>query len=102
MALRGVVKAELDAMADKQVITPVTEPTKWVSSMVVAQKKNGKVRICLDSQHLNKVIMHSHYPLPTIKEVASRLTNAKFKVFIVLDAKIGFWQVKLAEDSTVI
>ena len=100
MALRGVVKAELDAMADKQVITPVTEPTKWVSSMVVAQKKNGKVCICLDSQHLNEVVMHSHYPLPTIKEVASRLTNAK--VFIVLDAKIGFWQVKLAEDSTVI
>ena len=68
MALRGVVKAELDAMADKQVITPVTEPTKWVSSMVVAQKKNyGKVCICLDSQHLNKVVIseyisktHSH------------------------------------------
>ena len=98
MALRGVVKAELDAMADKQIITPVTEPTKWVSSMVVAQKKNGKVRICLDPQHLNKVVMRSHYPLPTIEEVASRLTNAK--VFTVLDAKTGFWQVKLAEDSS--
>ena len=31
VALRGVVKAELDAMADKQIITPVTGPTKWVS-----------------------------------------------------------------------
>ena len=42
VALRGMVKAELDAMGDKQIITPVTEPTKWVPSMVVAQKKNGK------------------------------------------------------------
>ena len=67
-------------------------------SMVVAQKKNGKVSICLDPQHLNKVVMHNHYPLPTIEEVASRLTNAK--VFTVLDAKTGFWQVKLAEDSS--
>ena len=67
----------------KQIITPVTEPTKWVSSMVVAQKKNEKVCICLDLQHLNKVVMRSHYPLSTIKEVANRLTNAK--VFTVLD-----------------
>ena len=61
VALQGVVKAKLDAMVNKQIITPVTEPAKWVSSMVVVQKKNTKVRICLDPQHLNKVVMHNHY-----------------------------------------
>ena len=40
--------------------------------------------------------MRCHYPLPTIEEVATRLTKAK--VFSVLDAKSGFWQVKLEED----
>ena len=98
VALRSVVKTELDTLIDKEVITPVKEPTSWVSSMVVAQKKNGKIRICLDPQHLNKAIMRSHYPLPTIEEVATRLTNAK--VFSVLDAKSGFWQVKLEESSS--
>ena len=85
-------------MVDEQVIELVMEPTTWVSSIVVAQKKNGRVRTCLDPQHLNKAIMHSHYPLPTIEEVTTRLTNAK--VFSVLDAKTGFWQVKLAEASS--
>ena len=42
--------------------------------------------------------MRSHYPLPTIEEVATRLTNAK--VFSVLDAKSRFWQVKLEEASS--
>ena len=42
--------------------------------------------------------MRSHYPLPTIEEVTTRLTNAK--AFSVLDAKTGFWQVKLTEASS--
>ena len=42
--------------------------------------------------------MHSHYPLPTIEEVTTCLTNAK--VFSVLDAKTRFCQVKLEEASS--
>ena len=75
-------------MVRQEIIAPVTEPTKWVSSMVVVQKKNGKVRVCLDPRNLNQAIMRSHYPLPTIEEVATRLTNPK--LFTVLDAKSGF------------
>ena len=98
VSLRNIVKIELDAMVDQQILAPVITPTPWVSSMVVAQKKDGRVRICLDPQHLNKVIMRSHYPLSTIEEVTTRLSNAK--VFSVLDAKTGFWQVKLTEDAS--
>ena len=36
-------------------ITPVTEPTDWVSSMVTVVKK-GKIRICIDPRDLNKAI----------------------------------------------
>ena len=40
----------------------------------------------------------SHYPMPSIEEVATRLTKAK--MFTVLDAKSGFWQIKLDEKSS--
>jgi hypothetical protein len=30
-------------MAEDGVITPVTEPTEWVSSMVTVKKKSGKL-----------------------------------------------------------
>ena len=36
--------------------------------------------------------------MPTIEEIATRLHGAK--VFSVLDAKNGFWHVKLDEDSS--
>ena len=36
------------------VIEPVSEPSDWVNSIVVAEKANKKdVRICLDPQDLN-------------------------------------------------
>ena len=84
-------------VADK-IITPVTEPTDWVSSVLAVPKKDGSVRICLDRRYLNTSIKRSHYPLPTVEDVTSRLTNAK--VFSVLDAKSGSWQVKLTENTS--
>jgi len=63
-----------------------------------AWKKNNKILICLDRRDLNRAIMRSHYPLPTIVQVTACLNKAK--VFTVLDAKTGFWQVKLDQQSS--
>ena len=62
-----------------------------MSSVLAIPKKDGSGPICLDTKDLNNAIKRSHYPLPTVQDVTSRLTNAK--VFTVLDAKSAFWQV---------
>ncbi|CAC5361565.1 unnamed protein product [Mytilus coruscus] len=84
--------AELRNMEENGYITKVEEPTEWVSSMVVAVKKD-KVRICTDPKDLNEVIQRENYPLKTIKDVIPLIPDAK--VFLVLDAKSGFLQIKL-------
>ena len=38
------------------IITPVQEPTEWVSRMMVVGKPDGDVRISLDPSELNKAI----------------------------------------------
>ena len=80
------------------VITKVTEPTEWVNSVVVTEKKNGKVKVCLDPRDLNKAIKREHYPMKTVEEVAAQLAGAT--VFSTLDASSGFWHVKLDEKSS--
>ena len=45
--------------------------------MVVVRKKNGKLRICLDSMDLNRALHRENYPLLTIEEVPSRLHGTK-------------------------
>ena len=83
-------------MVEEGILTPVNEPTDWGSSMVTVVKSN-KLRICIDPKDLNRAIKRSHYPMPTIEEVATKLSKAK--VFTVLDAKSGFWQIKLDDES---
>ena len=62
------------------------------------KKSNGKIRLCLDPQPLNRALKRCHYPILTIEEVLPDLANAK--VFTKLDCKNGYWQVKLDEDSS--
>ena len=98
VALREPLKEELQRMDELGVIKKCTEPTAWVHSLVVAKKKNNKLRVCLDPSDLNRAVMREHFPMQTVEDVISRMPNAK--VFSVLDANHGFWQVKLAKDSS--
>jgi hypothetical protein len=41
------VKVEIDRMLESGIIEPVEE-SEWISPMVVEEKKNGGIRICVD------------------------------------------------------
>ena len=56
------------------------------------------VMFCLDPVDLNKAVKREHYPLRTVEEVAATLAEAR--VFSTLDATSGFYQIRLAEEST--
>ena len=60
--------------------------------------KPNKLRICLDPRDLNKAIRREHYQMPTVEEVATRLSQAK--KFTVVDAKDGFSQKLLDTASS--
>ena len=68
-------------------IQKVKEPTDWVSGLVVVEKPNGKLRICIDPVHLNRALKRSHYSLPVIEAVLSELADVK--VFSEADLKDG-------------
>ena len=98
VSIRDKVKAELDRMESHGIVTKVTKPTDWVSSMVVVHKTNGDLRVCLDPRDLNKAIKRPHYPVPTLDDVTSRLSGCKY--FSTLDARSGYWQIQLDDVSS--
>ena len=97
-SLHGKLKGTLDHMEKNGVIAKVDKPTDWVNSLVIAEKKDGSLRLCLDPRGLNKVIKREHYKIPTAEEVASKLSGKS--VFSFLDEKDGFWQIPLDEESS--
>ena len=93
------VEEELKRMVKIGSIAPVDVPTEWVNSMVVTEKpETGKIRVCLDPTSLNKFVMREHTALPTEEEILSKLQEAT--IFTKLDAKDGYWQVPLDEESS--
>ena len=99
-ALRDRLKAELDKEESLGVLVKVDEPTDWVNSIMIVEKKNGSLRICLDPKDLNKALKREHYSCPTVDDIAAKLHGAR--VFSVLDATSGYWQVKLDKKSSML
>ena len=97
-AMRSKLNAELERLTALGVITPVDEPTDWVSNIVTVTKPSGDLRICIDPKPLNQALKWERYPIPIIDDVLPDL--AKAKMFTKADAKNGYWHVLLEEESS--
>ena len=99
IGVRDKVAVELRRLEENGIIAPVTEPTSWVSALLVVAKSDGRIRICIDAKpSINKALKRAQYCLPTIDDILPQLAGAK--VFSTLDAKDGFWHLKLDEESS--
>ena len=84
-------------MVSQGAIRKVDEPTDWCSSVDYSTKKDGSIRVCIDPQRLNAALRRCPHKIPTLEEINPEL--AKAKRFSKLDAKAGYWSVRLNEDS---
>ena len=69
----------------------------WASAYVLAKKKTGDFRLCLDFRKLNDVTKRSVYPLPNIEDCLESLAGKEY--FSQLDFTSGFWQIPMEERS---
>lgn len=77
-------------MEKEGIIRKVEHPTEWISNSNLVPK--------LDPAELNKAIRRPRYAMPTLEDHLPMLAKAKW--FTICDAKDGFFQLKLQEDST--
>ncbi|KAL1260046.1 hypothetical protein QQF64_007873 [Cirrhinus molitorella] len=96
-AVHDRLRETLAELENRGVISKVTRPTPWVSSLCIMEKKNGTLRVCLDPRDLNRAILRQHYNIPTLEDIRSKLAGKK--LFTILDEKDGYWQIKLDEES---
>lgn len=90
-----VVDEQIKEWLDQNIIRP--SKSDYSSPIVLAKKKNGTYRLCIDYRRLNKKIIRDRFPLPLIEDQIDRLKGAK--VFTTLDLKNGFLHVNVHRDS---
>ncbi|XP_061765807.1 uncharacterized protein LOC133558441 [Nerophis ophidion] len=77
VALKAAVKAQLDQYEKDGHLTTVTQPTDWISNLVIV-KKTEKLRLCIDPKPLNRALKRSHYLMPTLDDVLYKLQEVSY------------------------
>ena len=97
-AYQNAAKAELDKLEGLGIIEKVQGSSEWISPMSFAPKPDGSVRLVADLVHLNRYVKRPYHPFQSPKDILAQIdANAKF--FACFDAKSGYWQVELEEES---
>jgi hypothetical protein len=80
-------------MLEAGTIEPIEE-SEWISPMVVQEKKQGGIRICVDLRKLNDSCLHDLFPTPFTDEVLENVGGQEAYSFI--DGFSGYHQIKIA------
>jgi len=83
---RDQIREQIEYQLDAGVIEPAQ--TEWASPVLLAPKKDGTQRFCVDFRRLNAATIPDTYPLPRMDDCIDSLAEAK--IFTMLDALWGY------------
>jgi hypothetical protein len=95
VALQKTISEQVQKWLDQGVIRESNSP--YNSGIVMAKKKDGSYRLCVDYRALNARTVPLPYPMHSIGTVFERVAGSK--IFCKLDLANGFLQIPLDEDS---
>lgn len=98
LTIKSKLKSKLEQLEKQKIIAKVNGASEWVNSLVIIEKPNKTLRLCLDPQELNKCIEREFFEIPSFEEINSKLSGKQY--FSVLDFKNEFYQVKLDSESS--
>lgn len=92
---KEAIKQQIEELLKLNVIRPSKSP--YASPVVLVDKPDGTLRMCIDFRQVNNVTTGDAHPLPKIDELLDQL--GKTRVFSTLDLLQGFHQIKLTENA---
>lgn len=81
---------QVNSWLDKKIIEPITTPA-LVNNLVLASKKDGRVRVCVDCTPANKVTQDFNWPLPRLQDVRYRVQGKTW--FALIDLEDAFFRI---------
>ena len=81
------LKKQLNDLLERGYVRP--SKSLYGALVLFVNKKDGKLRMCIDYRALNKVTIKNNYPLPRIDDLFDRLASTKY--FSRIDLKCGYY-----------
>ena len=92
------LKEALDRLEMAGVVSKLDHPTEWVNSLVIVEKKDGSLRLCLDPKDLNEHTLKDFKTIPSPEEISCKLYNKEY--FTVIDMRDCYWHIVLDSKSS--
>lgn len=89
------VREHIHELVNRGIVRESASP--WASPIVVVQKKDKSIRLCVDYRQLNQLTHRDSFPLPRIEESLQALGGANF--LSVLDLRSCYYQVAVHPDD---
>ena len=90
-----IIHGHLQKMHLSDVIRPSRSP--YASAVQLVDKKDGKVRFCVDYRRLNKITVKDNYPLPRMQDILDMLGGSKY--YSTMDLQTAFWSIPIREED---
>ena len=94
-AKRGEIREKIKNMMDTGIVKESSSP--YASPLVVIKKKDGSVRMCVDSRKLNLVTIADLAPMTTAEDLFGKVGKCQY--YSTIDLSKGYWQIPVAEED---
>jgi hypothetical protein len=86
------IKVEVEKLRKVDFIYPI-HLTQWVSNLVLVNKKQGTICVCIDFRDLNKAYPKDNFPTPFIDQIIDECVGCE--VFSFMDGFSGYNQIQI-------
>ena len=88
------IQRQVEELRSKQLVRESLSPC--VMPVFLVPKKDGNMRMCVDSRAINKITMKYRYPIPRLEYMLDEFSS---QAFSKIDLRSGYYQIRIQEET---